>query len=158
MLFFHLGKCLIPQMKVYVFIINLSVVYRCFNNCTIEVAAVCQAVAWVLWPSRPTYRGLPGSFSPSPVGVVPLVPNLINSLPECLASDVIKCCVLSRTIVQVPTNSAECHKVNASCNFKWGAWNNWPSAYNNWPSAYNNWPSAWEFGWVPGSSFNQCIL
>jgi hypothetical protein len=28
---------------------------------------------------------------------------------ECLASEVAECCVLSRTIVRVPVNLAECH-------------------------------------------------
>jgi hypothetical protein len=76
---FHLGKCLIPWMKVFVFIINLSVVYRCFNNYTTEVAAVCQAVARVFWPSGPIHGRPPCSFSLIPVGVVPLVPNLIST-------------------------------------------------------------------------------
>jgi hypothetical protein len=56
---FHLGKCLIPWMKVFIFIINLSVVYRCFNNYTTEVAAVCQAVARVFWPSGLTHGAPP---------------------------------------------------------------------------------------------------
>jgi hypothetical protein len=44
---FYLGKYLILWMKVYVFIINLSVVYRYFNNCTTKAPAVCQVVARV---------------------------------------------------------------------------------------------------------------
>jgi hypothetical protein len=76
---FDLGKCLIPWMKVFVFIIDLLVVYRCFKNCTTEVVAVCQAMARVFWPIGPTHGGPPCSFSPSSVGVVPLVPNLISS-------------------------------------------------------------------------------
>jgi hypothetical protein len=76
---FHLGKYLIPWMKLYIFIINWSVVYRCFNNCTTEVEAVCQAVASVFWPSGPTHGWPPCSFSPSLVRVVPLVPNLVSS-------------------------------------------------------------------------------
>jgi hypothetical protein len=76
---FHLGKCLIPWMKVPVFIINLSVVYRCFNNYTTEVAVVYQDVARVFWPSGPTHGGHHYSFSLSPVGMVPLVLNLISS-------------------------------------------------------------------------------
>jgi hypothetical protein len=86
------GKCLILWMKVYVFIINLLSVYRCFNNCTTKVAAICRAVAWVFLPSGPTHGGLPYSFSSSLVGVVPLVPNLVNnSSSACqvkLSSDV----------------------------------------------------------------------
>jgi hypothetical protein len=76
---FHLVKCLISWMKVSVFIINLSVVYSYFNNCTTEVAAVCQVMAQVFWPSGPTHGGPPYSFSLSPVGMVPLVSNLISS-------------------------------------------------------------------------------
>jgi hypothetical protein len=76
---FHLGKCLISWMKVFVFIINLLVVYRCFNNCTTKVVVVCQVVAQVFWSSGPTHGGPPCSFSLSLVGVLPLVPNLISS-------------------------------------------------------------------------------
>jgi hypothetical protein len=143
---FHLGKCLIPWMKVFVFIINLSVVYRCFNNCTTEVAAVYQAVARVFWPSGPTHGVQPPPLfllSESSLSGTPGTKSHQQPL-ECLASEVVECYVLSRTIVQVPANSAEWHQVNASCNFKRGAW--------------NNWPSAWEFSRVLGSSFNQCIL
>jgi hypothetical protein len=56
---FHLGKCLISWMKVFVFIINLLVVYRCFNNCTTKVVVVCQVVAQVYWSSGPTHGGPP---------------------------------------------------------------------------------------------------
>jgi hypothetical protein len=125
---FHLGKCLFPWMKVPVFIINLSVVYICFNNCTAEVAAFYQVVARVFWPSGPTHDR-------------PLVPSLrvqlawypwyqiLSAVPpsECLASEVAECCVLSGIIGHVPRNLVEYHQVNASCNFKRGACNNWLS-------------------------------
>jgi hypothetical protein len=56
---FHLVKCLISWMKVSIFIINLSVVYSYFNNCTTEVAAVCQVMAQVFLPSGLTHGGPP---------------------------------------------------------------------------------------------------
>jgi hypothetical protein len=104
----------------HVFIINLLVVYRCINNYTIEVVAVCQVMARVFWPSGPTHGEPPCSFSPSSIGVVPLVPNLVRSPPplECLTSEVTKCCILFGTIGRVTGNLAECHEVNAPYNFK----------------------------------------
>jgi hypothetical protein len=62
-----------------IFIINLSVVYIYFNNCTTEIAVFCQVVARVFWLSGPTHGGPFCSFSPSPVGVVTSVPNLVSS-------------------------------------------------------------------------------
>jgi hypothetical protein len=119
---FHLGKCLIPWMKVFIFIINLSIVYRCFNNYTTEVAAVCQAVARVFWPTGLTHGAPPPPlfllFKSSWCGTLGTESH--QQPPECLASEVVECCILSRAIVRVPMNSVECHQVNASCNFNRG--------------------------------------
>jgi hypothetical protein len=88
-------------MNVSIFIINLSVVYRCFNNHTTEVEAVCQAVAQVFWPSGPTQGG-----PPPPLFLLSesswrgtLVTKSHQQAPECLANEVVECYVLSRIIV-----------------------------------------------------------
>jgi hypothetical protein len=86
---FHLGKCLIPWMKVSIFIINLSIVYRCFNNCITEVATVCQVVAQVFWPSRSTHGGPLFLLSESSWRGIPGTKSR-QQPPECLASEVAK--------------------------------------------------------------------
>jgi hypothetical protein len=87
---FHLGKCLIPWMKVSIFIINLSVVYRCFNNCTTKIAAVCQAMARVYWTSGPTHGG-PPMFLLSESSWCGTLGTKSHQQPhECLASEVVE--------------------------------------------------------------------
>jgi hypothetical protein len=89
---FYLAKCLIPWMKVSVFIINLLVVYRCFNIAQRKLPQFIKS-----WP---------GSSGRDDQLMVTLrvqftwYPWYQTSLiaPECLASKVVECSVLSETI------------------------------------------------------------
>jgi hypothetical protein len=90
-----------PGLHLYLTIIlqDLSIIYLLF------AASVMGLLARVFRPCGVTQGSPPHSFSPSPVGVVPLVPKLISN-PKCLASEVVECSISSRIIGRVPVNSA----------------------------------------------------